>query len=286
MEAACKAVVFFRIFNKETEQLLWKELYFDLENMLQSMFQKSQQLIREEEQLNHEIFEWKIRQSKAEEKGASELEEQEYNRKIRKNSEKFQELQKEYQDLNLCKSELKKIKKLAERRKIYSTEKSCAEKFWFASFSDQSIQGIFDCAGRNYAGSLYFDDGRIRLVHSGGPLVVERNYLRTFGSEILNKRDWKTTVERVKSQQNQSTGEPMRLIEYRSESAISKKESSHESRGIPGEVSLSDDEIGQLYYIAKQVTLYNSPIAQNTGNKIILDYFRLNRSLGSRLGYI
>lgn len=167
---------------------------------------------------------------------------------------------------------------------------------WFASFSDKQAPGL-PSAGE-HAGSIYFDGGRIRLMHADGPAVKRSMPARTLdGKTFLDKP--KTAEDRARLaalvQQARREGRRAALIEF----GINGK---HTSRGYPKAVDLIDKDIAQLYYLADRIsTVLSGGEARelssqgvpgiseeriiSAGNKLMAEFIRGHARLKAALGY-
>lgn len=119
---------------------------------------------------------------------------------------------------------------------------------WFASFSDSPAPCL--PSHGEHAGSIYFDGGRIRLMHVHGPAVKRGRFVRKLGEKKFLKKpvtaedkvDLETLVQQAKQE-----GRPATLIEFGSNGQ-------HTSRGYPKIVDLIDEDIAQLYYLADRIS--------------------------------
>lgn len=167
---------------------------------------------------------------------------------------------------------------------------------WFASFSD-SPAPCLPSAGE-HAGSIYFDGGRIRLMHVHGPAVKRGKPARTLDGKTYLKKP-KPAKDGVPLetlvQQARQEGRPATLIEFGTGGK-------HTSRGYPKIVDLIDEDIAQLYYLADRISTVLSGaedwelksqgfsyISQeriiSAGNKLMAEFIRGHARLKAALGY-
>lgn len=168
----------------------------------------------------------------------------------------------------------------------------------YASFSSHQIQGIHVNMGQHgYAGSIYFPNGRIRLIHRHGPTVSQHNaVVRTVGNQ-QNERE--NLIIELQDTDAVLFGKTARIqnpciYEYRQadlnhhvhvqvhgqmvrrRNGIRKLEvpasgwqrlslahrcNFHKSRGVPRKVTLNDQQIEVLFFIGENIKqmLHNPP---------------------------
>lgn len=164
---------------------------------------------------------------------------------------------------------------------------------WFATFSNQPAPYLSPT--REHVGSIYFDGGRIRLMHTDGPIVVRNNSLaRTLDGEVFLDKPTNAVAFDTMVSQRQRQGKPAVLVEYDAFSS-----SPHTSRGCPKTIRLIDEDIAQLYYLAGRITLMQTSkqLGQlqkagvskkqiiNAGNKLMADFIYYHARLRAALGY-
>ncbi len=162
---------------------------------------------------------------------------------------------------------------------------------WFASVSSHA-EPYLNPIGE-HAGSIYFDGGRIRLMHNKGPIVEEGKPTRTLnGASSLEKPKDAEAFDSMINQTKQQSGiQAVTLVEY-------SYRGTHTSRGYPKTINLSDEDIAQLYYLAKRITfmlednlyeLMNTGVTKkaiiNAGNKLMAEFIRNRGRLKAELGY-
>lgn len=167
---------------------------------------------------------------------------------------------------------------------------------WFASFSSDQAPCL-PSAGE-HAGSIYFDGGRIRLMHVNGPALKRGTPARTFdGKFFLKKPETAQDREDLEAlvRKRKREGKPITLVEC----SIG---GDHISRGYPKIVELIDEDIAQLYYLADRISTVLSGaedwelrsqgfsyISQeriiSAGNKLMAEFIRGHARLKAVLGY-
>lgn len=189
-------------------------------------------------------------------------------------------------------------KKLMEQKAEFSVRKRFSppsnfskQALWFASVSNRPAPCLSSTG--EHAGSIYFDGGRIRLMHNNGPMVEEGNPTRTLnGTSPLDKPTDPKAFDSMINQTKQQNGiQAVTLVEYG-------YSGTHTSRGYPKTVNLLDEDIAQLYYLAKRITfmledhlyeLMNIGVTKkaiiNAGNKLMADFIRNRGRLKAELGY-
>ena len=161
---------------------------------------------------------------------------------------------------------------------------------WFATFSKQQAPCLDSAT--EHAGSIYFDGGRIRLMHGSGPTIEWDTPVRTLGGAYpaLKKPTDAAAFNQMVSQKH-ARKESVTLIEY----GIG---GTHTSRGYPKTITLIDEDIAQLYYLANQITelplsypkssggiAFTEADIINAGNKLMADFIRNHARLRTALGY-
>lgn len=189
-------------------------------------------------------------------------------------------------------SELKHI--LTTRRTLSPPFNFTRKALWFASVSNST--NAYLPSAREHAGSIYFDGGRIRLMHTDGPILEQGTPARTLnGTQLIRYKpnDAKDFDNRIHEIQQREGIEATTLIEYYGTGGR------HKSRGYPKTVNLSDEDIAQLYHLAKRITLMrdSSHYWQLRGmgigkqdiidasNKLMADFIRNRGGLRTALGY-
>ncbi len=189
-------------------------------------------------------------------------------------------------------------KKLTEQKAAFSVRKRFSppsnfskQALWFASVSNRPAPCLSSTG--EHAGSIYFDGGRIRLMHNKGPIVEEGKPTRTLnGASLLEKPTDAEAFDSMINQTKQQNGiQAVTLVEYN-------YRGTHTSRGYPKTVNLLDEDIAQLYYLAKRITfmlednlyeLMNAGVTKkaiiNAGNKLMADFIRNRGRLKAELGY-
>lgn len=167
---------------------------------------------------------------------------------------------------------------------------------WFASFSSDQAPCL--PSRGEHAGSIYFDGGRIRLMHVHGPALKRGTPARTLGGkDILKKPKKEKAREDLETlvQQARREGRPTTLIEFGTGGK-------HTSRGYPKIVDLIDEDIAQLYYLADRISTVLSGdedwelrsqgfsyISQerkiSAGNKLMAEFIGGHARLKAALGY-
>lgn len=161
---------------------------------------------------------------------------------------------------------------------------------WFATFSTQ--QAPYLASTNEHAGSIYFDGGRIRLMHRSGPTIEWNAPIRTLGGAhpALDKPTNAAAFDQMVRERD-ARGESVTLIEY-------DIGGTHTSRGYPKTIALIDEDIAQLYYLANQITNlqlgyhrssggvhFTEKDIINAGNKLMADFIRNHSRLRAALGY-
>lgn len=167
-----------------------------------------------------------------------------------------------------------------------------ASALWFATFSKSALDGFF--AGEaEHAGSIYFDGGRIRLMHRGGPEIDRQNMVRILRTDLGNPEPGR----RILTKQD-GPGELSRLVaaarrQYPGEEALYEYDGirTHTSRGYPKKIVLNNSEIVQLYYVVYRLDEvridgnFRKDMIAQTGNKLLIQFLRSNARLRRELGY-
>lgn len=186
--------------------------------------------------------------------------EEQNQRALEECKEKNNRLQKKIETARKWDEEISKLHQAVQGEiNMRNTKSICfnTDNLWFATYSGRAIPGVLEVSNNgSYAGSIYFDGGRIRLLHQSGPQISLNDWTRSFGGKenILTKDNWREKVNAVEKDQMKSN-KGITLYEY---GEIVKGNHTfkghHTSRGVPGEVKIGDQEIRELYFVAARVT--------------------------------
>lgn len=159
---------------------------------------------------------------------------------------------------------------------------------WFGSFSNLDLNNRF--TPKEHVGSIYFDGGRIRLMHSSGPTVEHIKMHRTLWAEremsVLQKEDDVLNLAQRVAAARKKTRHGETLYEYDHDLHLK-----HTSRGYPKKIVLNNYEIAQLYYTIermdeiRQSKKYVQNLVVNASNHLLEHFLRINSRLRREFGY-
>lgn len=155
---------------------------------------------------------------------------------------------------------------------------------WFGTFSNWALHS--NPTPKEHVGSIYFDGGRIRLMHGDGPTVEHIPMIRTLerGRKILHKEDDVLALAKMVAAAKRKGRGGESLYEYN-------YTLKHPSRGYPKKIILNNYEIAQLYYTIERIDeirysgKYNENLVISAGNHLLEQFLRTNGRLRQELGY-
>jgi|GEM_PF-5888011 len=186
-----------------------------------------------------------------------------------------------------CSDKLWKAKQNFYARKTQTPPPDFSSKaLWFGSFSNIALNNHL--TSKEHVGSIYFDGGRIRLMHTHGPTVdhtqMNRTLLAEKGHKLLHKEDDVLSLAKMvaDSRKKEEGGETLYEYDYGIR---------HTSRGYPKKIILNNYEIAQLYYTIERIDeirysgKYNENLVISAGNHLLEQFLRTNGRLRQELGY-
>ncbi len=167
-----------------------------------------------------------------------------------------------------------------------------AAALWFATFSKRALDGFFS-GETEHAGSIYFDGGRIRLMHRSGPEIDRQDMVRILRADLRNPEPGRRILTK-----EDDPGELSRLVaaarrQYPGEEVLYEYDGirTHSSRGYPKKIVLNNSEIAQLYYVVCRLDEaringnFRKDMIALVGNKLLIQFLRSNARLRRELGY-
>lgn len=159
---------------------------------------------------------------------------------------------------------------------------------WFGSFSNLDLNN--NLTPKEHIGSIYFDGGRIRLIHQYGSTIehiqMKRTLLAERGQEILHKEDDVLNLAQRVAAARKKVKRGETLYEYNYDYGLR-----HTSRGYPKKIVLNNYEIAQLYYTIERMDevqysgKYNKNLVISASNHLLEQFLHINSRLRRELGY-